>query len=450
MRIVEESFLKRTVGKLNRYALRHKNSSEFFNSLDELEIKPLQDLSFQSDLKYFDEINFILSVISSIISHPHISTTGEHIVLRTELANRITSDTFQMTMRDPKLWTDDGLKMIPENVYYYQSIDELCIYENIFIVMLIKMIETELKKYNDFYVSLIETFDGQESLSLSSNNANVASNKIKRVFKKLKYIKDTYFFKEINRRGVYLKTIRPTNILLKDRLYNYCFKFYRSLITYSDKQVLLKDFRTYYYVLLLRALKSRGFVFEQTDLDNETQSYEILQDEDGCLVLPKVNFTGDTFDISVEPYEDLGLRVVVTNRWISSLRSRSATHLLVFEPQENVDELKRIHEATKDGFQTVEAVHLWNLVCVDDGLTITFKNPLSEQALMDKWLESKLLHSIASAKIYRSYCPSCKNQALEVLQNSHRKCGVCGSVYTFYRDDEGRNCLWFLKLRRQK
>ena len=448
MRIVEESFLKRTVGKLNKYALRHNTSSEFFNSLDELEIKPLQDLSFQSDLKYFDEINFILSVISSIISHPHISTTGEHIILRTELANRITNDTFQMTMRDSKLWTDDGLKMIPEHVYYYQSIDELCIYENIFIVMLIKMIETELKKYNDFYVSLIETFEGQETLSLSSNNANVASNKIKRVFRKLKYIKDTYFFKEINKRGVYLKTVRPTNILLKDRLYNYCFKFYRSIITYSDKQVLLKDFRAYYFVLLMRALKTRGFAFEQPDLAEETSS-TILQDEDGCLILPKVNFSDKTFDISVEPYEDLGLKVIVTNRWVT-LRGRSATHLLVFEPQENADELKRIHETTKDGFQTVEAVHLWNLVCVDDGLTVTFKNPMSEQALMDKWLETKLLHSVASAKIYRSYCPSCKNQALEVLPNSRRKCTDCGSVYTFYRDDEGRNCLWFLRLRRQK
>jgi hypothetical protein len=49
------------------------------------------------------------------------------------------------------------------------------------------MIESELVKYNDFYVSLIETFDGQEQLSLSSNNVNVASNKIRRLIKKIKY-----------------------------------------------------------------------------------------------------------------------------------------------------------------------------------------------------------------------------------------------------------------------
>lgn len=450
MRVVEESFLKRTVLKLNKYALKHKTSAEFFNCLDELEVKPLQDLSFQSDLKYFDQINFILSVISSIISHPHISTTGEYIVVRTELANTISNETFQMTMRDPMLWKDDGLKMIPESVYYYQSIDELCIYENIFIVMLIKMIESELKKYNDFYISLIETFEGQPILSLTSNNANVASNKIRRLSKKLKYIKDTRFYKEINRRGVRLKNVHPTNILLKDRLYNYCFKFYRSIITYSDKQVLLKDFRTYYFVLLLRALKQRGFIFQEPTSARAIKATTIKKDEDGCLILPNVEFYNNVFNLSVEPYEDLGLKVTVTNRLIASARGKTAVHLLVFEPQENKEELNRIHEVTGGQFQTVEAVHLWNLVCVDDGLTVTFNNPMSEQALMEKWLDSKLLHSVASAKIYRTYCPSCKNQTLEVLPNLHRKCGICGSVYTFYRDEEGNNCLWFLKLRRQK
>ena len=133
MRIVEESYLKRTVSKLNKYAFQHKNYAEFFDGLDGLEIKPLQDLSFQSDLKYFDDLNFICTVISTIISHPHISNTGEHIIVRTELANSISSETFRMTMKDSTLWKDQGAEMVPEYLYYYQNIDELCIYENIFI-----------------------------------------------------------------------------------------------------------------------------------------------------------------------------------------------------------------------------------------------------------------------------------------------------------------------------
>ncbi len=443
MRIVEESYLKRTVSKLNKYAAQHKQYAEFFNDLDELEIKPLQDLSFQSDLKYFEELNFILSVVSSIISHPHISNTGEHIIVRTELANTISSDTFQQTMRDAKLWRNDGLKMVPEYVYYYQNIDELCIYENVFIVTLIKLIDAELIKYNDFYVSLIETFDGQEALSLSSNNVNVAFNKIKRLTRKLKYVKNTYFYKEISRRSPPLKTVHPTNILLKDRLYNYCFKFYRSLISYSDKQTLLRDFRMYHFVLLLRALKSRGFTVTGRAVNLKKDAY-------GCLQLPKLRFTGEIFDIVVEPYEELGLKVSVQNRFIKGAKTRTASHLLVFEPKESTFDLKKIREDTKVGFETIEAVHLWNLVYVDEKISVSFRNPLSEQALMDKWLESKILHSVASMKIYRTYCPSCKHQTLETTANHHRRCENCGSAFAFYRDGEGKNNIWFLKLRRQK
>ena len=443
MRIVEESYLKRTVSKLNKYAANHRNYAEFFNDLDELEIKPLQDLSFQSDLKYFEEINFILSVISSIISHPHISNTGEHIVIRTELANSISSETFQMTMREPKLWKNDGLKMIPENVYYYQNIDELCIYENIFIVTLIRLIEAELVKYNDFYISLIETFEGQETLSLSSNNVNVAFNKIKRLHRKLKYIKNTRFFKEISRKCAPLKTVHPTNILLKDRLYNYCFKFYRSLIAYSDKQTLLRDFRIYHFVLLLRSLKNKGFV-------PTGRAAALKKDEYGAIALPKLRFLGDIFEIIVEPYEEIGLKICVQNRLIKTAKTKKAPHLLLFEPQESALDLKKIKEDSKNDFETVEAVYLWNLVYVDEDVTVSFRNPLSEQALTDKWLESKILHSVASAKIYRTFCPSCKRQALETTPSRHRRCVDCGSVFTFYRDEDGKNNIWFLKLRRQK
>lgn len=443
MRIVEESYLKRTVSKLNKYAFRHKNYAEFFDDLDGLEIKPLQDLSFQSDLKYFDDLNFICTVIASIISHPHISNTGEHIIVRTELANSISSETFRMTMRDSTLWKDQGAKMVPEYLYYYQNIDELCIYENIFIVTLIKMIESELVKYNDFYVSLIETFDGQEKMSVSDNNVNVAFNKIKRLTKKLKYIKNTRFFKEINRRAKPLKTVHPTNILLKDRLYNFCFKFYRSLIAYSDKQTLMQDFRVYHYVLLLRSLKKIGFTIDGEKVEIKRNIY-------GELALPKLLLSSESFDVKVEPYMDVGLQVFVLNKYIRSAKSREAKHLLIFETQSDEENVKSISDAQRKEYLTVESMRLWHLVYLDEGTKVSFKNPLSEQALMDKWLNEKLLRSEVSAKIYRVYCPSCKQQTVEKGVNSHYHCDTCKSVFAFYRNGEGKNLLWFLKLRRQK
>jgi hypothetical protein len=292
-------------------------------------------------------------------------------------------------------------------------------------------------------VSLIQTFDGQESLSLKGNSASIAFNRIKHLHKKLKYIKNTRFFKEISRRSAPLKTVHPTNILLKDRLYSYCYKFYRSLLAYSDKQTLLKDFRTYHYVLLLRSLKARGFELER---DKRGKVRRRL----GEIVLPKISFFNDTFEITVEPYAEIGLKVAVKNRFIKSSKARTALHLLMFEPGGSEEDLKKAREDTKNNFQTIEAVYFWNLVYVDEEIKVSFRNPLSEQALMDKWLESKLLHSEASLKIYKTFCPSCKQQALEANSHTHYCCRICSSVFAFYHDNNAKTNIWFLKLRREK
>jgi len=239
MNVIEEKYLKNLISKLNRFVKENDDFLDFFNESNSLIKKPLQDLSFKSDINFLDEIAFIFSVISSIISHPHMLNKGEEVIIRSELAPNISNDMFQKTIRDSKLWSEDQFKMIPEYVYYYQQIDELRIYENIFIVCLIKKIEFELTKYNDFYISLIDSFDGQETLSLKKDNSDIALKKIQMLNRRLKHIKNTFFYKEVSKGYKKDIAIRPTNILVKDRLYNYCYKFYKKLITYSDTQAKL-------------------------------------------------------------------------------------------------------------------------------------------------------------------------------------------------------------------
>ena len=82
MRIVEESYLKRTVAQLNSYAAERDTYLGLFGDINAFETEPLQDLSFRGDLAYFERVSFILSVITSIISNPHISQTGENIIIR--------------------------------------------------------------------------------------------------------------------------------------------------------------------------------------------------------------------------------------------------------------------------------------------------------------------------------------------------------------------------------
>ena len=248
MKIIEESILKENIEQLNIYKKACKDVSSFYDNLDGLSINSLQSFSFTSDDAFFDEISSILNVIASIISHPHLSNRGEDVVIRSELAGHISTDSFQRMFKEPSFWREMNLEMVPEYVHHYQYTDEIKIYENIFIGMVIKIIDQEVMEYIDFYNQLIPSIDNDNSADLLEDDSiERALSKLNVLRRKLKFVKNSYFFKEVSKERFSLKNLQPTNILVKDRLYNYCYRFYKKFIQYLDKETLFKEFNTYNY-----------------------------------------------------------------------------------------------------------------------------------------------------------------------------------------------------------
>lgn len=436
MKVIEEKYLKKEIEKLNKYTKENPFLKDFYSNIDFAKIDTLQNLSFKSDLQFFDEISFILSVITSIIAHPHMLNKKEEIIVRSELANAVTPEMFQKTLRDSLLWKEDeSLNMIPQYVYYHQHIDELRIYENIFIVALIKLIEQEINKYNDFYVSNLITYVDQEKLSEKDDMAVLALSRIKKLTNRIKHIKNTYFFKEINKGGTRLGIIHPTNILLKDRLYNYCFKFYKKMITYEDPYELLDDMRSYYYLLITKALKEKGF--EVKDL-NKAIIYKINR-----FVISKTTFTSEVFDVTISKNDKFnGLEILITNKKINE--NNSSKHLLLFtsEPLFKDVEISKV-----EGFDTTEILSLWNLALVDETITTMFKNPISEENMAKKYLYDKLTMLAVSIDLYSEYCPICKSNELKLINDTFFKCVNCNSKFSFFKHNK-KDYVWFNRIRR--
>ena len=155
MKIIEENLLKKMITQLNNYEKKYHDVKERFTHLEEIEFTSLQELSFEKDNEFFDEVTFILSVITSIIAHPQISNRDEDIIERAEQVGNITNEALKQTIRDASLWKEKDFELVPEYIHYHQHIDDLKIYENIFIGMLIHLIDTELAKYDVFYQRLI-------------------------------------------------------------------------------------------------------------------------------------------------------------------------------------------------------------------------------------------------------------------------------------------------------
>lgn len=222
MKIIEENLLKKMITQLNNYEKKYQDVKERFTHLEEIEFTSLQELSFEKDNEFFDEVTFILSVITSIIAHPQISNRDEDIIERAEQVGNITNEALKQTIRDASLWKEKDFELVPEYIHYHQHIDDLKIYENIFIGMLIHLIDTELAKYDVFYQRLIPSMQTDALFIEESEKIEKTLTKIDSLKRKMLHIKNTAFYKEISKVNLNLIKIQPTNILLKNKLYNLC------------------------------------------------------------------------------------------------------------------------------------------------------------------------------------------------------------------------------------
>ena len=450
MRTIEEKNLKAAITKFNKWIKKNDSFSDFFNDCTKLELKSLQELSFKNDEEFFEEIKHVMSIIATIIHHPHLSNREREIIVRADQAANMTQDMFNKTMRNSELWSEKNLKMVPEYVYYSEHVDELRIYENIFIGHLIDKIQGEIDTYKIFYSRmvksffmnrLVSSFNDARSLNIDSDTEFKLLTDIKELEKRLRFIKSTRFYKEVSGPAKKITKVVPTNILISDRLYNYCYKFYKEQVSYTDNTQKLRDIRTYYWILLLQ--QSRNYGMKLPD-GFQTNKQKFTYDEDGNVILPEALLMGPDFSVKMEINDKYnGLVFEVINRACEA-DSKIAKHLLLFNALYRFDIYKEMK--FPDEYLTVEALSLWNLYQVDNQLLVNL-NVLDEKGLLEKYFETKEARTQASKTLYSTYCPSCKSNRI-VHSGTKHICQVCKSVYTFYKN-ENKDILWFLKFRRR-
>lgn len=410
MNIIEENKLNEIILNIHSFINQYQDFESFYANIDSLDLGNIQKLSFESDLHFFDDVSFILSVIASIISHPHLANTGEDIIIRSELASSISQESFQKVFKDPSLWKEKDQEMVPEYVHHHQYIDEIKIYENIFIGMIIKAIDNSLNNYSFFYASLLPSINFTTNAKLENQDIEKILIRIDQLKRKIMYLKNTYFFKEISKCDLKLKVVVPTNILVKDRLYNFCYKFYRKFIKYVDQETLENDALDYYFYHLLKVLKQKEFI--------------LVKQENECLEFKYQNFkvllskkTKNCINISITHHN-----LITTN------------HQLLIDVNTNQD-LQFNQDAT-----SINIISIWTLK--DQNGKALHQDTMSTNDLLRIWLDSKFIQNQVQKSLYTKYCPVCKNRSVNE-ENDLYICSSCGTTYTFIDDDT----IWICKTR---
>lgn len=385
----------------------------------------LQKISYEEDCSYFKEALSLLGIILSIAEKPHVSTRREEVFARIEQAGQLSADDFKRVCRDGSLWKRRGVKMVPEELYYFRNEDELCIYENRFIVLLIDLIGREITELKRVYGERLPRI-GENTDELYAGDAGMALDFARNIEKRVAYLKNTGFYKIVGKEKPLKGRISPTNILLKDLKYRACFKFYNGFLKYQCEGEEAEDLRSIIKIYILKSLKKLGFDLKEGKNLNEYKA---------C---------GKEFSLNFDFNKKGAVILDVTHK----ISKKTVKYALFAEDGRSAEAAEEFASGD-DGknFCSVEMIGEWSL---KDGVTheLLSRAGQTEEEMIYSWLASKIRLIRADSSVYKKYCPACGVSG--VYENDGDfSCPNCGTRYAFTQNSSGESVIWICKLRRE-
>lgn len=385
----------------------------------------LQKISYEEDCSYFKEALSLLGIILSIAEKPHVSTRREEVFARIEQAGQLSADDFKRVCRDGSLWKRRGVKMVPEELYYFRNEDELCIYENRFIVLLIDLIGREITELKRVYGERLPRI-GENTDELYAGDAGMALDFARNIEKRVAYLKNTGFYKIVGKEKPLKGRISPTNILLKDLKYRACFKFYNGFLKYQCEGEEAEDMRSIIKIYILKSLKKLGFDLKEGKNLNEYKA---------C---------GKEFSLNFDFHKKGAVILDVTHK----ISKKTVKYALFAEDGRSAEAAEEFASGD-DGknFCSVEMIGEWSL---KDGVTheLLSRAGQTEEEMIYSWLASKIRLIRADSSVYKKYCPACGVSG--VYENDGDfSCPNCGTRYAFTQNSSGESVIWICKLRRE-
>ena len=385
----------------------------------------LQKISYEEDCSYFKEALSLLGIILSIAEKPHVSTRREEVFARIEQAGQLSTDDFKRVCRDGSLWKRRGVKMVPEELYYFRNEDELCIYENRFIVLLIDLIGKEITELKRVYGERLPRI-GENTDVLYAGDAGMALDFARNIEKRVAYLKNTGFYKIVGKEKPLKGRISPTNILLKDLKYRACFKFYNGFLKYQCEGEEAEDMRSIIKIYILKSLKKLGFDLKEGKNLNEYKA---------C---------GKEFSLNFDFNKKGAVILDVTHK----ISKKTVKYALFAEDGRSAEAAEEFASGD-DGknFCSVEMIGEWSL---KDGVTheLLSRAGQTEEEMIYSWLASKIRLIRADSSVYKKYCPACGVSGVYESDGDF-SCPNCGTRYAFTQNSSGESVIWICKLRRE-
>lgn len=422
------------------------NPAGFYVALDSF--KYTRPYDFDEEKRKFEELKTVTDKIVSIVYNPAFHTEKSEIILRSELSGKLSHESFSDTMRDPSLWKEKRGEMVPEYVHTVENIDTIDIYENRFIALLINEINDNLETIIDDITPMVESIGEHYQNNLftfgpysplrnmrqkeypyspfllkGNEEKEELYSLLLRIRKRVKHLKDTEFYKITSKHPI-SHSIKPTNILIHDKLYSYCFKYYMANMRKEGNEEKRREilYYNYFLVSLLRSLKEMKY------LKKKEMPKLSFDNEDRLHFSPfKMKYLPFSFLIK-EDSERLGIYIDVILHY-DNKDEKSSYYLFTKEKygEKNSSSFVSLKEEKNDS--KVILVTCNNLLKeYDSVLTLSYRRNRNK-ALLGDLLSSFNILIDANRELYSEMCPVCgKNKT--IFNGQEYLCQNCHSEYT--------------------
>ena len=419
-----------------------------------------------NDTVFADDVALVTNRIRAIYSEPHISLKKDEVIQNVSIASKFDTRSIESTYRDEKLWRIRLGEVAPEFIHTYVHEDNLAIYENRFITFLLDYLLDAINKKLNSLCAGIQTFnrkiDGENTqpaypadaylryteqvenvpvlASLSDPETSVISSLIKSK-SILTSLRSYEIYKACKKVGFNSKQLRPTNILMKDADYNYCYKFYVSYM--KNKRFVTTQSKMYQGFILVNAITAildAGFIADEAASD-------ILINDVAEMRFEKLVFKKDLFTLQLSIRRDGNMVIEV----IENADGATATYLFKIVSSSKADEIgdmstvayaKYLDDNRAEGITRIFLVT--DLIANSDNVIYVAPDKASARKNLANGIRAITTLVQGVTFIHSKYCPVCGTQLI-APDGKDYICTCCNSTYHIF-NYEFNDYIWLKRL----
>ena len=483
---------------------------EFVDSIDFVKTDKAVQQKIEINPSYYNwrfKFRSVVTRIKTIFSHPRLHIKTERNITLAGIASKVDSIGMNMTYKDPRLWKlkENSNQMSAEYVYATIFEDEIAIYENKFITLLIDMMYRQITleiaalfnkvakfdklvfnrkldlgnlnaiiEHSDFLNS-IESFNPDlvksDTMAINSAVPYLTTHKSNLIEvlqdlldlrTRLVHLFESNFYKTCKKAGkMSIQSICPTNILLQDPDYNYCYLFFKELLVIQHKETLAEEESSILYVnfVLKKVIASFYKLGFRAANDNDLI---YIRGKEGRYIFRNVLLKRGLFEVKVNCTEEDRITVDATidygkNKFIKDedlpLR-RQANYLLLLYPASKTsfaNQTEMNEKFTEIITEKIDSFTCSNCYIITDMPDLRVPNTVlcsSTDYKLDVTIEN-MVHSFfivteGDSFIYSKKCPICGTMGVEYDKGDYN-CLICNSLYSIMRigkENNRKDLLW--------